>query len=120
MKLNKGDINCLLKEFEGTINTNLKLATKEVWVISDDLSKTSLEVSCIVRHLITNLNPTSLKVQRMKANWVLNLAKRDIRTLIVSMNGEILTKSLTRRITHWTNYLFRLNQSVHGEKDSLN
>jgi NAD(P)-dependent dehydrogenase (short-subunit alcohol dehydrogenase family) len=102
----------LLELFLTTVRTNKEIATKEVWVNTSEaevnpafsplyeLSKRTLgdlvtlrrlDSPCVIRKLIlgpfkSNLNPIGI----MSANWVagqiVNLATRDIRNIIVTVN----------------------------------
>lgn len=102
----------LMELFFKTVRTNEDIATKEVWINTSEaeanpafsplyeLSKRTmgdlitlrrLDAPCVVRKLIlgpfkSNLNPIGI----MSANWVakqiVNLAKRDIRNIIVTIN----------------------------------
>ncbi|MGD2184092.1 bifunctional sterol desaturase/short chain dehydrogenase [Lusitaniella coriacea] len=102
----------LLELFLNTVRTNQEIPTKEVWVNTSEaevnpafsplyeLSKRTLgdlvtlrrlDSPCIIRKLIlgpfkSNLNPVGV----MSANWVakqiLNLAVRDVRNIIVTIN----------------------------------
>ena len=102
----------LMETFFATVKTNKDIATKEVWVNTSEaevnpafsplyeLSKRTLgdlvtlrrlDAPCVVRKLIlgpfkSNLNPIGI----MSANWVakqiVNLARRDTRNIIVTIN----------------------------------
>lgn len=80
----------LIQDFEQTINTNLKLATKEIWVVSSQTPSRSLKVQCIVRQITTAPSYQDADMQRQRAKTVLALAKRDFRKIVIDINLEHL------------------------------
>ena len=102
----------LMETFFTTVQTNKDIATKEVWVNTSEaevnpafsplyeLSKRTLgdlvtlrrlDAPCVVRKLIlgpfkSNLNPIGIMSADWVAKQIVNLAKRDIRNIIVTIN----------------------------------
>ena len=102
----------LMETFFSTVKTNKDIATKEVWVNTSEaevnpafsplyeLSKRTLgdlvtlrrlDAPCVVRKLIlgpfkSNLNPIGVMSGDWVAQQIVNLAKRDIRNIIVTIN----------------------------------
>ncbi len=102
----------LMELFFSTVRTNQDIATKEVWVNTSEaevspafsplyeLSKRSLgdlvtlrrlDAPCVVRKLIlgpfkSNLNPIGVMSAEQVAKQIVNLAIRDVRNIIVTIN----------------------------------
>ncbi len=102
----------LMETFFTTVRSNKDIATKEVWVNTSEaevnpafsplyeLSKRTLgdlvtlcrlDAPCVVRKLIlgpfkSNLNPIGIMSGDWVAQQIVNLAKRDIRNIIVTIN----------------------------------
>lgn len=102
----------LLELFLGTVRTNKDIATKEVWVNTSEaevnpafsplyeLSKRTLgdlvtlrrlDAPCTIRKLIlgpfrSNLNPVGIMSADWVARQIVNLAVRDVRNIIVTIN----------------------------------
>lgn len=77
--------NTLIQDFEQTINTNLKLATKEIWIVSDQTPSPAPQAHCIVRQITTAPPSQAADMQRQRAKTVLALAKRDFRNMVVDL-----------------------------------
>jgi monoglucosyldiacylglycerol epimerase len=102
----------LVKLFFATVETNRDIACKEVWVntseaevspafsplyelskrtIGDLITLHRLDAPCVVRKLIlgpfkSNLNPIGVMSADWVAKQIINLAQRDVRNIIVSIN----------------------------------
>ncbi len=102
----------LMETFFTTVKTNKDIATKEVWIntseaevnpafsplyelskrtLGDLVSLRRLDAPCVVRKLIlgpfkSNLNPVGVMSAEWVAKQIVNLAQRDIRNIIVTIN----------------------------------
>ncbi len=102
----------LLELFFSTVRTNKEMATKEVWVntseaevspafsplyeltkraLGDLVTLRRLDAPCVVRKLIlgpfkSNLNPIGVMSGEWVAKQIVNLATRDVRNIIVTVN----------------------------------
>ncbi len=102
----------LMETFLTTVKTNKDIATKEVWIntseaevnpafsplyelskrtLGDLVSLRRLDAPCVVRKLIlgpfkSNLNPVGVMSAEWVAKQIVNLAQRDIRNIIVTIN----------------------------------
>lgn len=102
----------LLELFLTTVNTNIEKARKEVWVntseaesnpafsplyelskrtLGDIVTLRRLDAPCVIRKLIlgpfkSNLNPIGIMSSDWVAKQIINLAKRDVRNIIVTIN----------------------------------
>ena len=102
----------LLELFFSTVRTNKEMATKEVWVntseaevspafsplyeltkraLGDLVTLRRLDAPCVVRKLIlgpfkSNLNPIGIMSGDWVAKQIVNLAVRDVRNIIVTIN----------------------------------
>lgn len=119
----------LLELFFKTVRTNEDIAKKEVWINTSEaesnpafsplyeLSKRTLgdlitlhrlDAPCVVRKLIlgpfkSNLNPIGIMSADWVAKQIINLAKRDFRNIIVTINPLTF---VTFPVKEWSNSLY--------------
>lgn len=143
----------LLELFLNTVQTNEKIPTKEVWVNTSEaevnpafsplyeLSKRTLgdlvtlrrlDSPCIIRKLIlgpfkSNLNPIGVMSADWVARQILNLAMRDVRNIIVTINPitylvfpfkEFFTSIYFRLFTRSNTSRFNLVSQTQGSVPS--
>ena len=129
----------LMELFFQTVRTNEDIAKKELWIntseaesnpafsplyelskrtLGDLITLRRLDAPCVVRKLIlgpfkSNLNPIGIMSADWVAKQIINLAKRDFRNIIVTINPLTF---ITFPIKEWSNSLyFRLfskNQKI--------
>jgi monoglucosyldiacylglycerol epimerase len=119
----------LMELFFQTVRTNEDIATKEVWIntseaesnpafsplyelskrtIGDLVTLRRLDAPCVVRKLIlgpfkSNLNPIGIMSADWAAKQIINLAQRDFRNIIVTINPLTF---ITFPIKEASNYLY--------------
>lgn len=78
----------LIQKFEKTINSNLQIATKEIWYVSSTHPIHPENNYCIVRHIWTHDEHIDSLDSKEKAKWLLALAKRDFRNIVLASTVE--------------------------------